>query len=123
MLRLAVFDPNGPSTLQTSSPAWSRLTFRTVNSTQLVSGEQKAAENCSEEDVTLVLLLRDTVRTSRSFTCQVMTSHGPATVALKPTADPLRTAALAGSSVSPCDRTGDKGSTWGTVSTNHTHTG
>lgn len=96
-----------------------------VNSTQLVSAcEQNPAENCSEEDVTLLLLLREMVRTSRSLTDQVITSHTPATVAVKRTADPLRTAALAGSSVSPWDRTEDKRSKCETVdSTSHTHTG
>lgn len=72
-----------------------------VNSTQLVSaGQQKLAENCSEDVVTF-RLLAEMVRTSKLLTSQVITSHAPATVALNRSADPLRTTALVGSSVSP----------------------
>lgn len=77
-----------------------------VNSTQLVSWEQSRAENCSEDDVTLLLLL--TARTSKLLTLQVITSQIPGTVALKRTVELLRTAVLVGSRMKSWDRTEHK---------------
>lgn len=77
-----------------------------VKATQPVSlCEQNPAENCSEDAVTLVVLLGATVRTSRPLTCQVITCHGPGTVALNRTVASLRTAVLAGSSTKSWART------------------
>lgn len=93
----AVFDPNSPSTLQTTGPESLRVTLWMVKSTQLVlSPEQNAAENCSEDEVMPPGSWM--VRTRSPWTVQVMAAHIPSTVALNRTSEPCRTVEFSGSS-------------------------
>lgn len=100
----AVFDPYSPCTVQMTGPDLLRVTLWMMKSTQLVSPvEQNTAENSPGDEV--MLLSTITVSTRSPWTFQVMTVHGPSTVALKRTWEPCSTVEVSGSSWNCCRNT------------------